>query len=335
MPPRHNKTPPSRRDSPASQREKDAETFGSSPSHAKRLLATALEDCEFRFIMNLPESELKSPERLFFQIEQVRGTVVGLRHCAFGTGTVFERRSRERFTRPFLPYHPFQAHWYYEDFLADAPNSGLPHISSLKQFGQKLFAHSDVLDPDLFDDCFANFMAYKGQIPTYGCILVNPNMTHMLLVRNWKGTSWGFPKGKLNEGVDGGHLRRARGMPPPPTKKICLRAVHLCAQSGVVSAHLLLFTAPPRSPLSRWRRRSATALRSLRTRAARWFSKAGSAAKCSSWATPPRTSRTSLSPGRKYQRYGPSQPASQPLFPLGQLFLPAFFFFPQPRRQLV
>ena len=218
MPPRHNKTPPSRRDSPASQREKDAETFGSSPSHAKRLLATALEDCEFRFIMNLPESELKSPERLFFQIEQVRGTVVGLRHCAFGTGTVFERRSRERFTRPFLPYHPFQAHWYYEDFLADAPNSGLPHISSLKQFGQKLFAHSDVLDPDLFDDCFANFMAYKGQIPTYGCILVNPNMTHMLLVRNWKGTSWGFPKGKLNEGEDGATCA-AREVCPPPNKK--------------------------------------------------------------------------------------------------------------------
>ena len=52
-------------------------------------LDMALDDVEARFLFNLPESELKSLDRLFFQIEQ--------------------------------------AYWYYEDFKADV-HDHLPHF---------------------------------------------------------------------------------------------------------------------------------------------------------------------------------------------------------------
>ena len=119
-----------------------------------------------KFLLNLPDSELQTSERLFFQIEQ--------------------------------------AHWYYEDFLADAPNSGLPHMG-LRVFALRLFENSELLKPlrSMYDEFFRDFMSYKGKIPTYGCIMLNPTVDKMVLVCNWKGTSWGFPKGKLNEGEDG------------------------------------------------------------------------------------------------------------------------------------
>ena len=53
-------------------------------------LDAALEEVATRFLVHLPDSELQSGDRLFFQIEQ--------------------------------------AHWFYEDFLADADGSSLPHL---------------------------------------------------------------------------------------------------------------------------------------------------------------------------------------------------------------
>jgi mRNA-decapping enzyme subunit 2 len=109
-----------------------------------------------------------------------------------------ERRSLLRL------YAFYQAHWYYEDFLADVPHSGLPHLN-LRTFALRLFEFSEVLWPvrHMYDAFFKDFMAYKGQIPTYGCIMVNASLDAMVLVCNWKGSSWGFPKGKLNEREDG------------------------------------------------------------------------------------------------------------------------------------
>ena len=42
------------------------------PSEAEEALASTLLDLEARFLLHLPESELESAERLFFQIEQAR-----------------------------------------------------------------------------------------------------------------------------------------------------------------------------------------------------------------------------------------------------------------------
>jgi 8-oxo-dGTP pyrophosphatase MutT (NUDIX family) len=36
-------------------------------------------------------------------------------------------------------------------------------------------------------------------IPVCGCIMLNSSMSKLVLVRNWKGTSWSFPRGKINQ----------------------------------------------------------------------------------------------------------------------------------------
>lgn len=44
---------------------------------------------------------------------------------------------------------------------------------------------------------------YKRSVPTYGAILLNEDMTQVLLVQSyWTKTSWGFPKGKVNQDED-------------------------------------------------------------------------------------------------------------------------------------
>lgn len=128
-------------------------------------LEDALEDVETRFLYNLPESELNSPERLFYQIEQ--------------------------------------AYWYYEDFKADK-FSHLAHFSSLKSFAAKIFNHCELLKnmSNKFSQIFAEFSQYKAKIPVCGCILLNPDMTKMVLVKDWNGESWTFPRGKINENED-------------------------------------------------------------------------------------------------------------------------------------
>ena len=71
-------------------------------------LDAALEEVATRFLVHLPDSELQSGDRLFFQIEQ--------------------------------------AHWFYEDFLADADGSSLPHLH-LRKFASKLFNSVELLKP--------------------------------------------------------------------------------------------------------------------------------------------------------------------------------------------
>ena len=76
---------------------------------------------------------------------------------------------------------------------------------NMNVFAQKLFAASTLLAPlrAKRSEWFDEFRSYKGQIPVCGCILLNPAQDKLVLVRNWKGTSWTFPKGKLNEGEPG------------------------------------------------------------------------------------------------------------------------------------
>lgn len=128
-------------------------------------LDKALSDVEIRFLLNLPDSELQQADRLFFQIEQ--------------------------------------AHWFYEDFIADN-NTHLPRFS-LKQFAYKLFSHCSIFEK-MQDKCyslFEDFSAYRKKIPVFGCCILNPEMTKVALQCSWNGKSWGWPKGKVNEGEDG------------------------------------------------------------------------------------------------------------------------------------
>jgi 8-oxo-dGTP pyrophosphatase MutT (NUDIX family) len=50
-----------------------------------------------------------------------------------------------------------------------------------------------IADVDAFRD-------YKSVIPVRGAIILNKKMSKALMVRGWKGSTWGFPKGKINKG---------------------------------------------------------------------------------------------------------------------------------------
>jgi len=132
-----------------------------SRTKATMTVEEAFLDIEARFLYTLPPAALCVPERLFFQLEQ--------------------------------------AHWFYEDFIAD-------HYKNLPHFGLKAFAERIFEVCPLFVDAKKDveqlhtaFNQYRSRIPTFGCILLNPQMTKFALVRNWSGKSWGFPKGKLNQ----------------------------------------------------------------------------------------------------------------------------------------
>ncbi|TDH64977.1 hypothetical protein CCR75_008057 [Bremia lactucae] len=131
-------------------------------SKEKPCLAEVMDELQSRFLVNLPESELCSSERLFFQIEQ--------------------------------------CYWFYEDFYADQ-YAHLQHVK-LNDFARKLFVHCPLLRPlaHRCDELFQDFKTYQRQVPVVGCILLNLARTKVVLVRNWKGTSWTFPRGKVNEG---------------------------------------------------------------------------------------------------------------------------------------
>ncbi|RUP49114.1 Dcp2, box A domain-containing protein [Jimgerdemannia flammicorona] len=130
-------------------------------------LATAsfdeiLDDLSSRFIINVPEEELASVERICFQIEQ--------------------------------------AHWFYEDFVREQ-RGDLPSFS-LKNFSAKFFQHCPLLHQwaNEHERAFADFMQYKIRVPVCGAIILNEGLDKCLLVKGWSSRSgWGFPKGKINK----------------------------------------------------------------------------------------------------------------------------------------
>ncbi|EDR14983.1 uncharacterized protein LACBIDRAFT_300645 [Laccaria bicolor S238N-H82] len=121
-----------------------------------------LEDLSSRFILNLPDEELASLERICFQVEQ--------------------------------------AHWFYEDFIREE-NPKFPTLP-LKKFSAMLFHACPLLHQwsDDHERAFTTFMQYKTRVPVCGAIMLNSTWEKCVLVKGWKSSSgWGFPKGKINE----------------------------------------------------------------------------------------------------------------------------------------
>lgn len=121
-----------------------------------------LEDLSSRFLLNLPEEELSSLERICFQVEQ--------------------------------------AHWFYEDFVREQ-NPKFPSLP-LKRFSEMLFHACPLLHQWSHDheQAFNTFMQYKTRVPVCGAIMLNESWEKCILVKGWKSSSgWGFPKGKINE----------------------------------------------------------------------------------------------------------------------------------------
>ncbi|KAJ3521649.1 hypothetical protein NM688_g8988 [Phlebia brevispora] len=132
------------------------------PHSTQAKLREVLEDLSSRFILNLPDEELASLERVCFQVEQ--------------------------------------AHWYYEDFVREQDPT-LPTMT-LKRFSNNLFHVCPLLSHwgDDHEQTFQSFLAYKTRVPVCGAIMLNKTWDKCLLVKGWKSTSaWSFPKGKINE----------------------------------------------------------------------------------------------------------------------------------------
>ena len=124
--------------------------------------ADVLDDLCMRFVLNCPEEELRSWERLLFQVEQ--------------------------------------AHWFYEDHVR--PENADLKSFSLKDFVKTLFANCSVLKPykAQVGEILSEFNAYKSQVPVMGAIILDEEMEHCLLLRGIKNSStWGFPKGKVDQ----------------------------------------------------------------------------------------------------------------------------------------
>ena len=121
-----------------------------------------LDDICTRFIINIPQHERENLVRLCFQIEL--------------------------------------AHWFYMDFICIEDKT--LETCSLKQFIQHIFQHISWLRQNLpdIDDIIKSWRSYKQSVPTHGAIILDKEMTHVLLVQGYYAkNSWMFPKGKVNE----------------------------------------------------------------------------------------------------------------------------------------
>jgi ADP-ribose pyrophosphatase YjhB (NUDIX family) len=129
-------------------------------------LQNVMDDLNVRFIINIPDEELASLERVFFQVEA--------------------------------------AHWFYDDFYR-VEHKHLPSLR-IKEFSQAFVRRCPTLksalklkDDEAVAAALNSFTKYKRKVPVCGCILLNTEMNECVLVKGWiAGSNWGFPKGKIN-----------------------------------------------------------------------------------------------------------------------------------------
>lgn len=127
-----------------------------------------MEDVLFRFLYNIPENEKSDYIRVCFHLEQ--------------------------------------AHWFYIDIYCATQGTTIivNKKISFTQFARQVFFKCDYLHKWRLsvDTIVEEFRHYKSNVPTYGVILLDSTLNYVLLVQGFYATknSWGFPKGKVNEG---------------------------------------------------------------------------------------------------------------------------------------
>ena len=133
-----------------------------------RSLEQLFDDLIVRFIINSPDDELSSMERLGFLIEQ--------------------------------------AFWYYDDFHYDQNPKELPKYPSLKSFAFAFYKHCPHIFPfspadSTFEEEFGKFLKYKSSIPVIGAVMLDESGKEVLLVQGYhaRSNTWTFPKGKINQ----------------------------------------------------------------------------------------------------------------------------------------
>ena len=99
------------------------------------------------------------------------------------------------------------AHWFYLDFYCGDTSLKLK-ICGFKEFATHIFRHIPFLKPHVLhiEEVIEQWRGYKQSVPTFGAIVLNEDLTKVLLVQSyWAKPSWGFPKGKVNEDEDPSH----------------------------------------------------------------------------------------------------------------------------------
>ncbi|XP_038221325.1 m7GpppN-mRNA hydrolase [Zerene cesonia] len=122
-----------------------------------------LDDLCSRFIINLPPEDRGNLVRICFQIEL--------------------------------------AHWFYLDYYCTDDSTRL-NPCGIREFAAHIFQHVPQLREHVssLDAVLDNWRVYKQSVPTYGAIILDTELSHVLLVQSyWTKASWGFPKGKVNE----------------------------------------------------------------------------------------------------------------------------------------
>ncbi|RCK63075.1 mRNA-decapping enzyme subunit 2 [Candida viswanathii] len=127
---------------------------------ANQSLDRVLEDLLVRFVVNVPEEDLSSIERIMFQIEE--------------------------------------AQWFYTDFSRQL-NPELPPMK-MKTFCAKILEKCPIVwqwgDPK---EALSKFGKYKSTIPVRGVALFNKNLNKVVLVKGTESNSWSFPRGKISK----------------------------------------------------------------------------------------------------------------------------------------
>ncbi|KAM9931374.1 hypothetical protein OXX80_008974 [Metschnikowia pulcherrima] len=120
-----------------------------------------LEDLLVRFVINVPDEDLSSIERVFFQVEE--------------------------------------AQWFYTDFVRTL-NPELPSMK-MKSFAPKILNKCPLLwkwgDPA---DALPRFGKYKSTIPVRGIAMMNKDLTKVVLLKGVESNTWSFPRGKISKG---------------------------------------------------------------------------------------------------------------------------------------
>ncbi|CAJ0602956.1 unnamed protein product [Cylicocyclus nassatus] len=135
---------------------------------APRIPHEVLQDLTFRFLANIPDEEKSDKVRMCFQVEL--------------------------------------AHWFYIDFYCKQEARKDCAQMGMREFARQIFKHCEELAPYAarVDQVIDEWRWYKSTVPTYGAILLDETLNHVLLVQGFYASknSWGFPKGKVNEGEE-------------------------------------------------------------------------------------------------------------------------------------
>ena len=127
---------------------------------ANQTLDRVLEDLLVRFVVNVPEEDLSSIERIMFQIEE--------------------------------------AQWFYADFVRQL-NPDLQSMK-MKTFSTKILEKCPLIwkwgDPQ---EALSKFGKYKSTIPVRGVALFNKDLNKVVLVKGTESNSWSFPRGKISK----------------------------------------------------------------------------------------------------------------------------------------